>query len=294
MNYFNINFPYFVYPGAPFHGYYSQSFNINIYRALEKIRSLRHINSKKILFHITIGSPMEEAGSIIIEQHKVQYQMHQLVPDHILRALSQGIHVINIIICPNAIKEPLFMKYSGDYAKINKNTYTHKSFPLEIFIYKTMMPTKDTERNKKFMSYFNGKLESTHLEKYCQTSDDILFVNMFYSELKITINHIIDNGGYCSCFSFAVFNDDSIYRSYKNFVMFKEVSECYKDPDSTILCEWVFRYGVFVVCQKNCTRDQECISYIPIENVRKFQQTCKFIVPSIKSDVLVCRIIKLS
>jgi len=59
---------------------------------------------------------------------------------------------------------------------------------------------------------------------------------VFYEELNKTIQYIKSIGGLCTCFSFAVFNDDTFNRKFNNFSMFKNQFE--------IRVEDITAYGV--------------------------------------------------
>ena len=110
-----------------------------------------------------------------------------------------------------------------------------------------MMPTSDTLRNDRFISRNLNIIEN--INTYRQTDIDRTTVSLFYNNLHHTIRHIGEMGGYCSCFSFAVFNDDGYYSSFNNYSMFKEILNCYdvNKYDNTLIGEWIFSNGNYSV-----------------------------------------------
>lgn len=289
----DINFPWFIYPGTPFRGYMDPIYLPELDRLLMIIKNIRYDTSdiyvnKATLLHLTIGSPMEEAGSITICKKNVLFQMHQLLPDHLLRTAELDIPVLNIIICPNKIINPMFMIFTDDFTKVDNTKYIHKYLPLTILIFQTLMPTDDKIRNKKYMEKFiENKLDvkcPDGIEMYRQTDADRIFVKMFYSELLSTLNHIMLKGGYNTCFSFAVFNEHTVDIRYNNFIMFKELLVCYESQKNTntnintMICEWIFSYGSYIVYDmtnnnlKINNKNQHLICYVPIEKLKHIKK----------------------
>lgn len=244
-----LNFPWFIYPGTPFTGYMSDEYIPELHRLESSLRTLGD-TTRPILFHLTIGSPMEEAGVQSLTERKCMFQMYQLIPDHILRAAKNGITVVNYVVCPNVVDPPMFMA-TGEYRKISKNEYKHNSYPITIYFFTTMMPTKDKRRNDQYMEHFiKNDFNNTipgGIEMYRQTPFDRSYVDQFYDVLTRTVSNIRYRGGFASCFSFAVFNDDTINRKFNHCVMFKEVIGSFPDSASSCLFEWTFRYGMYVV-----------------------------------------------
>ena len=272
-----INFPWFIYPKSPFAGYTSPNYIPELKRLYFELKELQNID-EKILFHLTIGAPMEEIGYDRVNDQGITFQMHQLVPDHIIQVAKLGINVINYVVCPNLITSPLFMILRDDFVKTNKSSYKHKIYPLHIEIFNTMMPTKDMQRNKIHQQHMtNTELKKLTpvkyfdmIEMYKQNDHDLQFVDMFYSRIRETIDHVITNKGYCTCFSFAVFNEDTVNKKFNNFCMFREIMSCYQ-KERTLICEWVFRYGTYVVYKKsnkntNTAKNLDfiAISYVPL------------------------------
>ena len=260
-----LNFPWFIYPGTPFAGYMSTEYIPELHRLELSLQSIGNASSK-ILFHLTIGSPMEEADLQTLKNHDCMFQMHQLLPDHLMRAAMNGITVVNFVVCPNVVDTPMFAAF-GDYHMINKNKYIHMRHPITIHFFTTMMPTKDKHRNEQCMARFATKNFNTlipgGIEIYRQTSIDLLYVEHFYGVLKRTVISIGLQGGFASCFSFAVFNDDTINRKFNNCTMFKEVLDCYPDTISSCIFEWIFRYCVHTVYNMHGSIGISASSYHP-------------------------------
>ena len=245
----NLNFPWFIYPGAPFTGYISEMHLPELLR-LEMYLDSLGLTSTPVLFHLTIGSPMEEVGVQTLREHKCMFQLYQLVPDHILRAAKNGITVVNYVVCPNTVDSPMFMA-SGEFIKTCKNKYKHTTYPITIYFFTTMMPTKDKHRNAKYMEHFaKNDFENMiprGVKMYKQTPSDRSYVDQFYGVLRRTVDSIGHRGGFSSCFSFAVFNDDTPNYKFNQCVMFKEILDCYPESPSSCIFEWIFRYDHYMV-----------------------------------------------
>lgn len=272
-----INFPYYLYPGTPFGGYYSVQFNAELIRLTDHIIELRGeaIKQKRILFHLTIGAPMEEFVSEIginkLKQENVLFQMHQLVPDHLLQAAKNGIHVENCIVCPNKITEPMFMM-TNEYKQIDEKTYMHTDLPITMHIFNTMMPTKDEIRNKKFMDYVeleqkNEPLFCNYAKTHHQNEDDCKFVDIFYNELRETVRYLTISGCLCTCFSFAVFRSNGKYGTINNMEMFKEIKNSIYDEN--MIYEWLFINSQYIVRCVHSSKDaksenhKRMLCYVP-------------------------------
>lgn len=235
---------------------------------------------------------MEEAGIETLTDHKCMFQMHQLIPDHLLRAAQLGITVVNYIVCPNVVDPPMFMA-SGDFVQTSKTEYKHKTHPITIHFFTTMMPTKDKDRNDRYMAHFVKNDFATTIpggfEMYRQTSVDRSYVDKFYDILGRTVKSIGLHRGFASCFSFAVFNDDTINRKFNRCAMFNEILGCYPNSISSCLFEWVFRYGIYVVYNIHATTSSSphpgSLCYVPLSalgpDAAKSASTCKIMEPEI-------------
>lgn len=279
----NMNFPWFTYPSLPLSGYNNTELYkkelVRLEYALNELRLYQH----KILFHLTIGSPIEENSSHELKRKDVRCQMHQMIPDHLIKCAKLGIECINFIVCPNIINEPIFTILTNNFIKIDSMNYKHKKIPLNIMIFNTMMPTSDIVRNNNFIE--RNRILEPHIfemifpdgiEKYIQTDYDQSIISQFYNQLQQTIGTITLNGGYCSCFSFAVFNASGCYHSLNGYKMFREIIYCYDSHkyNNTILCEWIFENGNYCVYKHPYdTSDAKNVSicYVPSHIIKKTQ-----------------------
>jgi hypothetical protein len=286
----SVNFPWFVYPNTPFAGYENPIYIPELFRLNNNLTALAKSVLKcknQILFHLTIGSPMEEAGDDTIKYNKCQFQMHQLVPDHLLRAGEAGIEVINFVVCPNIVDKPMFYTQTDDFKKTNNSVYVHKYLPIKIFFFTTLIPTNDAKRNKKIMVALNERHKDVlvrGVEMYRQTSGDVKFIDEFYKNLLKIIQVVNSEGGACTCFNFAVFNDLTINRRFNNFCMFKEILKIYNHDPKNIVAEWIFRYGTYTLY--NFSKNTESyihtsICFVPYIKLSPFDLTCSFIKPTI-------------
>lgn len=276
-----LSFPFFLYPGTPCAGYWSSEFIPELFRLRDSIQNIR--NEPNILFHLTIGSPMEEAYFSNEMRTTYSFQMYQIVPDHLFRTAQMGIRTINFVVCPNVITQPMFMKLSKDFLKYDDKLYIHKTLPIEIYIFNTMMPTNDIKSNKIFFerSKIKPPPSDIDLNKYRQTQTDLKFISEFYDTLRETILYITDNGGFCSCFSFAVFNAGSIYSGISKYRMFKEVELCY-DTQGALIREWIFRIGCY--CVYDYTSLKKPLCYVPLDKMPDISMECYQLIPKINPE----------
>lgn len=295
-----LNNPWFSYPGMPCAGYVNadvkDSYLRELFRLQTEIKTLSSTiikDKKAILFHLTIGSPMEEAGVEEIEKKNCQFQMHQLIPHHLLMAGKNGIEVINFVVCPNEVSKPMFYEKTSDFIKEKQTIYKHKNLPIKILFFTTLIPTDDTVRNKKIIKLLDEKF--TDMDVYKQTLEDVKFVGKFYFDLETSLSTVKSLGGACTCFSFAVFNDDTLNRQYNNFSMFKEILNVYHKNNS-VIAEWVFRYKTYTL--NNFSFDNGSISsrllpicYVPYMKLAEFSLECSFIIPMISNSRIMLEII---
>ncbi|VBB17776.1 hypothetical protein YASMINEVIRUS_239 [Yasminevirus sp. GU-2018] len=292
----DVNFPWFIYPSTPFSGYMDDAYLPELLRLTKFIVDMRSDSAEcgvkePTLFHLTIGSPMEEAGITAMRERKTLFQMNQIIPEHLVSTASLGVPVINVIVCPNQVSTPMFMELTESYAKVDDNRYRHKTLPITLLFFRTMMPTKNKDRNDFFMARFAERgFQDTFpegVEMYRQTTKDRLFVDQFYGELDATIQHVSERKGASTCFSFAVFNDDTDNRRFNNFAMFREVLAVYRKRAS-LVCEWVFRYGIYVVYDASSSASHASvsgqvkgISFVPIEELYMIDSkaSCWFMMP---------------
>lgn len=300
----SLNYPWFIYPGTPFAEYISDEYLPELKRLTKYIYDLRkHVKSnenenkqltQQILFHLTIGSPMEELGINNMRTHKTLFQMHQIIPAHVILTASYGISVINIIVCPNIVEIPMFMELTIDYVKVADKYYTHKTLPITIIFFTTMMPSKDKKRNDHHMTTFINENYQDFLhysvETFRQTTYDRNYVDQFYDELNLTLQHISALGGTSTCFSFAVFNNITINRRFNNFAMFRELVQTFEaNSHCALICEWFFhtKSSAYVVYDVHDNK-QNAISFVPLaeliridSNFNSKPPSCWYLVPDI-------------
>lgn len=294
INFKNLNFPYYVYPNYPCSGYFDfEKYNKNIQALkylINDIKSDIEIQNKRILFHLTIGAPIEEYFNLFDSSgnniSSMAFQWQQLFPDHLIKYAKNGGNIIHIIISPTLTfdvknwKNPSFLNFTKEFMwKITIFDYfvhiISSVYNVEFFVFYTMMPTID-ERNKKiYNNLLDKSLKFPELQKYAnniiQTNDDIQFISSFYDDLGNLFRTICDNGGTTTCFSFAVFNDDTEKRTLNNYVMFKEIVKCFNWNNYkkvSLLAEWKFMYFCYTVstyCYDNSEKklnNNETISYV--------------------------------
>lgn len=286
-----INYPWFMYPGAPSRGYMDPIYIPELYRLYTDIKELR--KDTKILLHLTIGAPMEEIDKKSFD-NDFSFHMYQLVPDHLLSTAELGIDVLCIIICPNKITDPMIIRFTDEYIQIDEMNYKHIDLPITIKIYRTMMPTKDKKRNERYITNFINSNINEHIDNcvniYTQTDNDNLFIDMFYNELDETMKHNINNNGYNSCFSFAVFNNNLTRNKYNKCRMFKEIYLLYKQyEERSLLCEWVFGYKYYVVYN---LINNNAISFVPLDIIimNDPHANCHFLIPQLNDNNLIYNI----
>lgn len=291
---YNINNPWFIYPGAPLRGYSDEAYKSELLRLFDTFMCIHDTCVNKTLLHLTIGAPMEEAGISVMQQKKTMFHAWQLIPEHIFNTAQMGIDVICIVVCPNKINNPMFITQIDDFIKIDNMNYKHNILPIKIMIFNTMMPTKDEKRNNRFIKTFiDNKIDDIIpgcVNRLTQTEYDREFVDIFYNMLSDLLQRITYYGGYNSCFSFAVFNAATEGRQLNNFYMFRELRECYKKHADVILCEWVFKYKMYVVYNvlNNSDPNSCAISYVPFDTLINIDSKacCNFLEPCIIDNKL--------
>ena len=262
-----LSFPYFLYPNSQCAGYNNiERYNYELQRLQESIYNLNKIE-EPFLFHITIGATIEEGMNMCPEHYsKYDYQYQQLFPSHIRHFALSGGKVISFIIAPNAsfgedFIEPQFIKKTKEFCWRKTNMiYISEKYNCEIHIFNTMMPCIDTKRNNEFFNRFAETKIDVDISVYRQTKYDVDFIQNFYNTLENTIEHINDNFGLVSCFSFAVFNKEtSPHRNLNNFIMFRKMLDIMKLNKTNIVAEWVFFDGNYLM---TCLNNSKTISYL--------------------------------
>jgi hypothetical protein len=245
--------PYFMYPGTPVHGYEDfELYNSELIRLDNTFKQVipTIAKQKNVLFHFTIGAAMEEmAGDENIDINE-QYKWMQLFPFHVQNHLKtdKNNSAILFIVSPNVILTPNFIRHTNtDYKwqKININTYVSTTYNCKVYIFTTMMPDIDIERN----NYYVKTIEKLAIgqEELClnpmkwkHSQQDINFVKNFYINLHLYKN-IITANNYFTCFSFAVFRYNTINSKYNNYNMFKKLTELFVNSnENMLLAEWIW------------------------------------------------------
>lgn len=250
----SLSNPYFAYPGTPLRGYH----DLNLYNEeLKRLYTfLNDCKTKpKTNVHICIGAAMEEV--INHDSYEEHYQWKQLFPDHLQNFIldNKESDTYLIIISPNDTfsddnyKDPVFISRTNeifDWTKVENRKYTSTKYNVTVNIFCTMMPHDDSTRNKLLMTQLKQKKElHKHfywLDQLEQTQYDLEFTNIFYKVFGKFLDSVNDNYGIISCFSFAVFNEATVFRKYNNYAMFSEIKKLFPDNVANrLLLEWCFR-----------------------------------------------------
>lgn len=255
-----LNHPYYIYPGAPFGGGYT---NMKLYNAeLERLSRVMHSllsPPKPTLLHITIGAAMEEYVTTRATNYEdFKWQWQQLFPVHLRDYLKSGKGVRHLIISPNrsfdpeTYETPAFIKYTNDEYKWELHgdrQYYSTTYDCIVYIFCTMMPHIDSRNSSivaKMESVYN-KIKSTgetdipfDPKLYQQTKYDVEFITHFYTNLKLLAQTYLDTGGFVTCFSFAVFNTMTDRGDLNKFIMFSEITSLLIDTKKCVLAEWVY------------------------------------------------------
>jgi hypothetical protein len=246
-----LNFPYYKYPKLPFCGYFDTlHYNEELLRLFNMFDTILSIPD--ILFHLTIGAPMEEC----IVEHKINLnqrsQWMQLFPHHFNQHAKTGKKCVQFIVAPNITfsddryVEPLFVGYTNDEYKWERKTSRHfisTVYDCEVHIFYTMLPTIDITNESFILRLKQMKQDMpttiVEVDKYIQTSHDREFTLQFYQKLADTVDMVSTCGGYITCFNFAVFNAEIIAPRGKCF-MFKELEMAICNGPNVLLAEWTF------------------------------------------------------
>lgn len=214
-----MNNPFFTYPGGTLRGEYNdfETYRVEAHRLLNHLKS--SILKPNTLLYICIGSAMEENKC---DDYYKYNQWRQLFPHYIETYLSP---VEIIIISPNKLKNPGFIKITDEYLKwesSDTSTYTSSTRDIKVNIFNCMMPSENKKR-------------TVSIAKKCtdlplQTDTDVQFINEFYSVLKEYIN----KANKTICNSFAVFRN---MPEYNDFRMFREIKDVIGNG---ILAEWKY------------------------------------------------------
>jgi len=258
----SLSFPYFWYPRIPCAGYqHTELYNENLIRLNDDLNILDVTLDRPIYLHFTFGAPYDENPDESILQH---YQ--QLFPYHFRKYLKNGGEIIHYIISPNLSFEPehfrvpMFILETSEFKwQQNGNIFKSQIYNITVKIFCTMMPTIDLTNEIKYNNLirrFTGKCDDELLQIYRQTSNDRIFTECFYANIKRLNEKVASRGGLCCGFNFVVFREDSDNSWLKNFALFPEIKPCFKNKN--ILGEWCFDYNNF----KLMLTCDICVSYI--------------------------------
>ena len=220
---------------------------------------------------MTIGSAMEEYNNSYKKLENNQWK--QLFPDHLKNYALDGGKCICIIVSPDEYLSedkyiyPIFIEKTDDIFNWNKENKYHifsKTYDINIYIFNTMMPTKNI--NNKYICYDT---------KYITTNNDDIFTDYFYNKMKIMLCNI---KGYFTCFSFAVFDSMTEYSyTIKNYKMFKELLEIKKK--NIIFAEWTYKIDNYMVKIINNR------TYIAYDHLMKYDKNASILI--IENDKLI-------
>lgn len=272
INAANLNYPYYTYPHINLCEYQNiDRYNTELIRLYKNLESLLS-KDNEFLFHITIGAAMEEAyDNDIYTSYNNQWT--QLFPEHLFRLIINNLNtqqqntqqqiykreIIHYIISPNEsfnpdnIKFPRFIRETAflqwEYNK-EKIYFYSKIYPIKVYIFNTMMPTIDV-RNDIILQQLNKiqeKLEyKMNLDKYKQSDYDRTFVKQFYMLFNNLFYHLTSINALVSCFSFAVFNEDTDFSTIMDYSMFKSIKKIFTKFNKFILAEWTFKPDCYTV-----------------------------------------------
>jgi hypothetical protein len=296
---YNLNNPYFTYPGSPFRGYH----NFTLYNE-ELIRLKDFIEYESVpqncLVHLGIGAAMEEIPSS--HNYDSFNQWRQLFPVHIDSFIDNFVDrsVKIIIVSPNItfelknFKIPEFIKQTNDkydWIKVNEKLYISNKYNISVNIFCTMMPTED-KRNKTIMNYFVKEelnKEICWIMNLEQTKSDIEFVDQFYEKLSQLFEKVNLKNGIVTCYSFAVFNELTNYNSLNDYKMFKEIVSLFSDSKTNSTKRVLSRWYYDETCQYvvlNCCGKTVKISYVDKNNYKMDLNEIKFIKFNSQSEKL--------
>jgi hypothetical protein len=253
----DITFPYYFYPSCPCAGYLDiKTYNLELVRLFEHIKLIQETDCK-IALHITIGAAMEELINLK-DSNDTNKQWQQLFPQHLRNLVEENTDtkIIHLIISPNesfsdsCYKDPKFISESKNMKwKKNKNRwYSSEKYNMDVYIFHTMMPHVDN-RNSIIIEKLSA-LDFAYMARFKQTDKDVTFTNNFYDEFDKMVKNIIKNNGIVTCFSFAVFNFDTVNSNINNYEMFKEITKIFdKNTENTLLCEWIYKTKNYIMVQ---------------------------------------------
>ncbi len=267
---FELNHPYFLYPGGPLSEYtnykiYNKEL-LRLYEYLKQINNLinhyKNIPSNYILVPVIIGSPMEQAIKSKYSEPNTFYQWQQLFPDYINNFINcfskknnSKIYVFIIIVSPDNIfsdsftHDPFFTYISYEFKKISKNNYEFSDNNLTICvnIFNCPFPSQDARievfnKMNNLINKFNSDFSNIEIKLYTQTENDLLFINNFY----ILLEELYKNNNYKNISiivnSWACFKNLCGFDGLKMFPKVLELANIY----NIIVTEWIYKDNLFL------------------------------------------------
>lgn len=276
-----LNNPYFKYPGFPFSGYVNKTrYNSELNRLYDYINELHTQINQNTILHLSFGSAVEEyynnvktSGYFTEGYHNIDFQWQQLFPEHIQRAINENpeFRIINIIISPSKDFEtdyiPVFIDKTPElnwYRYDENNTFMSRTNNIIVKIFNCPMPS-NYDYTKIITKLESSGLyrDKTIIDNMIQTLYDKKFIAKFYSNLNDLFNKIYVYNGLVTCFSYAVFNDNTEKRIYNNYYLFREIKNLFGQNytnSKRILAEWVYKLGFYNVLIYN-SEEENIISY---------------------------------
>lgn len=267
-----LNFPYYSYPNILTSGYHeTKIYNKELLRLYDTLAMYTKEPQEQFLFHLTIGAAMEEFMNFD-DTLPYKFQWQQLFPIHLRDFLQHGGKVIHFIVSPTpsfyseTFIVPSFIEKTNklyQWTNVDKNHYVSQDGKCDVYIFCTMMPHVDN-RNAGIMTNLikcqkNIPDVNLNIEKYLQTPQDVSFITEFYKRMSYMISNIISHNGVATCFSFAVFNEESCNGMIKDYTMFSEIKNVFIFSSKCLIAEWTF-YSSNYLMSSSCFHDG--ISYI--------------------------------
>jgi len=268
-----LNFPFYMYPGAPVSGYMDTSTYhenlFNLYNFLETTNDRIASTKRPTFLHISIGAALDEQWPGNVEQIGWQYQ--QLYPYHLEQCYKfTQLDIIHIIISPNEnfdnknyidpcfIENTKHMNWRRQQIGI-AHEYISSDSRYSVLVFCTPLPHVDN-RNEKLIEKIRSWNTSVDVDYLVQTEYDRHFTKQLYSKMRQLFDTVNNNNGFVTCFSFAVFRKGTEKDRFCNYVMFSEIIALFEQKTSQrILAEWLYTDGCYVVSDY---RSCELISYI--------------------------------
>ena len=250
----NLNFPFYMYPGAPCSGYYdSDIYFENLLKLQQLMDRLAQTISKSSILHITIGAPMDEFH--VDKPERMQWQWQQLYPYHLDKCYDDGMEINHIIIAPNRAFgkkyiKPHFISQTNDKMQWHDNgsQYVDHNGRYRVWIFCTPLPNIDSRNSAIIARFYKIQMDKMiDIEKFIQTDEDKTFVNNFYKSMANLFDTVTDNAGFVTCFSFAVFNAQSDRAFIRDYVMFSEIKHLFDSSNRRLLAEWFYTEKCYVL-----------------------------------------------